>query len=105
MQTITGARRKSVEKSIAVVELQKLKSLGEKLFPYFDHPWRHAFFDFLAQNPGATFYHANAQEDVEIVYCDDKNVGVWYIPNLGVGPLQPEALKIMKEIVAKMHRA
>src|SRR5262249_54991835 len=100
----TDTRRKAVEKTIAVVELEKLKTLGEKLFPYHDHPWRHTFFDFLAQNPGATFYHANIPHEVEIVYCDEKNVGVWYIPNHGVGPLQPAALKIMKEIVAKLHR-
>ena len=87
-----------------MVDQEKLKALGEKLFPYHDHPWRHTYFEFLAQNPGAIFYHANTPDNVEIVYCDEKDKGVWYIPNNGVGPIQPAGLKIMKEIVARLHR-
>ena len=36
---------------------------------------------------------------VQILYCHDKEIGMWFIRGSGKGPLQPEELKIMKEIV------
>ena len=84
--------------------MDALKSLGEKLFPYHDHPWREVYFLFLAQNPGSTFFHATTHDNIEIIYCDDKGIGIWYMPSNGVGPLQPDGLAILREILAKKRR-
>ncbi len=104
LETITASRRKSIEGNIAPIEMDALKALGEKLFPYHDHPWREVYFGFLAQNPGSTFFHASTHDNVEIVYCGDQEKGIWYIPNSGVGPLQPTGLAIMREIITKKLR-
>ncbi len=104
LDTITEGRRKSIEASIAPIDTDALKTLGEKLFPYFDHPWRQLFLDFVAQNSGSVFYRATTHDGVEIIYCDDKDKGIWFMPSSGVGPLTARGLSIMKAIVAKKRK-
>ena len=104
LETITEGRRNSIELSIAVIDAAAVKALGEKLFPYHDHPWREVFLHFVEENAGSAFYHATSHDGVEILYCDGKDKGIWYLSAGGVGPLQPRGLTIMKEIVAKLHR-
>ena len=66
---------------------------------YADDPWRNAFFRFIAENPGATFYHAVTSDNVNIVYCRDEDKGMWFLPGSGMGPLQVGGKKIMKEMI------
>ena len=44
-------------------------------------------------------HHAMADDKVHVLYCHDKDIGLWFIPGVGKGPLQPEQLKIMRKIV------
>jgi hypothetical protein len=99
MEEITEARRKAIAKSIRTISLEELKALGEKLFPQVDHPWREKFFSFITENSGATFYHAVTHDQVQIVYCHDKNKGMWFVPGTGMGPMQAKGLAILKQIV------
>jgi hypothetical protein len=100
MDEINEERRKSIAESIHLISDKELKALGEKVFPFLDHPWRHAFFDFISQNAGATFYHATTKNDgIHVIYCPSKEKGIWFLPNGGAGPLQAWGLKILKEIV------
>ena len=104
LETITEGRRKSIESSIAEIDAPAVKALGEKLFPYFDHPWREPFLSFVEANAGSTFYHATTHDGVEILFCDDKEKGIWCLSGGGgVGPLQSRGLAMMKAIVAKLH--
>jgi hypothetical protein len=66
---------KAIAKSIRTVSTEELKKIGEEIFHYADDPWRHAFFQFIAENPGATFHHAVTSDNVNIVYCRDKDKG------------------------------
>ena len=43
--------------------------------------------------------HDNDQ--VEIIYCPDKEKGLWFLRRGGAGPLQPKGLQLMKGIVKK----
>lgn len=104
LETITEGRRKSIEATIAPISTDALKALGEKLFPYFDHPWRQLFLDFVTENAGSTFTHATTHDGVEIIYCDDKDKGIWFMQSSGVGPLTARGLAIMKAIVAKKRK-
>jgi hypothetical protein len=104
-EAINDSRRKSIESSITVIDADAVKALGEKLFPYFDHPWRQVFLEFVTQNAGSTFYHATTHDQVEVLYCADKGKGIWYLQSSGVGPLQARGLDMMKEIVTKVHGA
>ncbi len=72
MDEITEARRKAIKASIRSLTAAEVTTLGETLFPYHDDPWRKLFFDFLAENPRASFYHAKTDDHVEILYCHDK---------------------------------
>lgn len=99
LEEITDARRKAMAASIRTISLEELKMLGERLFPFVDHPWREKFFVFLAENTGATFYHAIAHDGVQVIYCPAKDRGLWFVPGTGMGPMQPKGRGILKEIV------
>jgi hypothetical protein len=101
IQSITDARRKAIEKTIQPIDIEQLKALGEKVFPTFDHPWRETFFNFVEENSGSTFYHATTNDQVQIIYCSDKEKGMWFLAQGGAGPLQATGLRILKEIVGK----
>jgi hypothetical protein len=101
MEEITKARRKAIAESIRTINAEELKALGEKLFPGVDHPWREKFFGFIAENPGATFHHATTHDRVQIIYCHAKDKGMWFLPGTGMGPMQPNGLAILKQIVER----
>lgn len=81
--------------------IEDLKSLGEKLFPFPDHPWRQLFFQLLEENSGSTFYHATTDDRFEVIYCPAKEKGMWFTRSRAMGPLQARGIEAMKEIVAK----
>ena len=58
--SITDARRAAIEQTIKPIGSDELKAIGEKLFPFFDHPWRQTFFQFLEENSASTIYCATA---------------------------------------------
>lgn len=100
IEAVMEARRKSVEATIRAMDGDKVKALGEQLFPNFDHPWREAFFTFVNENPGSTFHHAVTHDGVNILYCRDKEKGLWFNPGGGCGPLQARGLAILKEVTS-----
>jgi hypothetical protein len=100
-EELTKERRKSIAESIRPISAEELKKLGDEIFKYFDDPWRVAFFDFIAQNPGSTFHHAVTSDGVHIVYCRDKDKGIWFLPGRGKGPLQVRGRQTMKEIIER----
>jgi hypothetical protein len=99
LETLTKERRKAIAKSIRTVDTEELKKIGEEIFRYAEDPWRQAFFRFIAENPGATFHHAVTSDNVNIVYCRDKDKGMWFLPGSGMGPLQARGKKVMKEMI------
>jgi hypothetical protein len=99
MEEITEARRKAIAGSIRTISIEELKELGERLFPLVENPWREKFFGFITENPGATFHHATTHDSVQIIYCRDKDKGMWFLPGSGMGPMQPKGLGILKQIV------
>ncbi len=101
IDSLTDARRKSIEETVQQVTGEQMKTIGEGIFPYADDPWRERFFEFLTENPGCTFYHATTNDRVEILYCREKERGIWFLPGSGLGPLQSKGLKIMKDAVAR----
>ena len=99
LETLTKERRKAIAKSIRTVDTEELKKIGEEIFRYAEDPWREAFFRFIAENPGATFHHAVTSDNVNIVYCREKDKGMWFLPGSGMGPLQARGKKVMKEMI------
>ena len=101
LEEITEGRQKAIATSIRTIGIEELKTLGERLFPFVDHPWREKFFTFLTENTGATFYHAIAHDGVQVVYCPSKDKGIWFMPGVGNGPMQAKGRAILKQIVEK----
>jgi hypothetical protein len=99
INSIMENRRQAVEASLQQISVDELKDLGEQLFPYIDHPWRDTFFQFIEENLGATFYHGATHDRIHILYCSEKEKGIWFQPGNGRGPMQARELAIMKEIV------
>ena len=102
-ETLTEERRKSMAKTIRTISAEELKNVGEEMFPYVDDAWRDNFFAFIAENRGSTFHHALTSDGVHIVYCRDKDKGMWFLPDSGKGPLQERGRKIMKEMIEASH--
>ena len=103
VEQIMQDRRKAIEKSIQKVSLEELRVLVTRLFPFESHPWNQAFRTFLDEAAGDTFYQATTDDQIHVVYCSTKEKGLWYIPEKGVGLLQPRGLKTMKEVVKALH--
>ena len=101
IEGIMDARCETVEQTIQPISIDELKSLGEKIFPFLDHPWRHMFFQFLEENSGSTVYHATTNDQIEVLYCPDKAAGMWFLSRGGVGLLEARELGILKEIIEK----
>jgi hypothetical protein len=99
LENLDKERRKGIASSIRTISVEELKAIGEQIFRYADDPWREAFFKFIAQNPGATFHHAVMSDGVNIVYCRDKDKGIWFLPGSGLGPLQATGRKVMSDII------
>jgi len=103
VETTDKERRKAIAKSIRAISGEELKKLGEEIFDSPDRPWRDTFLQLIAENPGATFYHASAGEGVIFLYCRDEDKGLWYLPGSGIGPLSVGGRQIMKEAIEAGH--
>jgi hypothetical protein len=99
LENLDKERRKAIAQSIRTISVEELKAIGEQIFRYADDPWREAFFRFIGENPGATFHHAVMSDGVNIVYCRDKDKGIWFLPGSGMGPLQARGRKTMSEMI------
>jgi hypothetical protein len=103
LESLDKERRKAIATSLRAINTEELKRIGEEIFRYADDPWREAFFKFIAENSGAVFHHAVTSDGVNIVYCRDKDKGMWFLPGSGMGPLQATGRKVMKGIIEGGH--
>jgi len=99
IKEIMECRRHAVEESLNTISAAELKALTDELFPDVTHPWLEKFSEVVSDSASGTFHHAIVDDRVHVLYCHDKNIGMWFIRGIGKGPLQPEQLKIMREIV------
>jgi len=99
MEELTDARRKAIAASIRPIGADELKKLGEQIFPMAGDPWRERYFEFIEQTAGASFHHGTTHDGIQVVYCNAKGKGAWFKPGVGMGPLQPKGLAILKQIV------
>lgn len=103
-EAIDNERRKAIAKSIRIISVEELRKLGEEIFDSPDRPWRDAFLQFIAENPGATCYHASAGKGVIFLYARDEDKGLWHLPGSGLGPLSEAGRQLMKKAIeAGLH--
>ncbi len=102
-ETIDNERRKAIAKSIRIISVEELKTLGEEMFDEPDRPWRQTFLRFIAEHPGAIFHHASVGDGVVFLYSRDGDKGLWYLRGSGIGPLSVAGRQIMKEAIEAGH--
>jgi len=96
---IMEARCHAIEESLCTIGVAELKGLTDELFPSADHPWLELYLNVINDPASGRLYHAMAENHIHVLYCPEKAMGMWFIPGVGKGPLQPEELKIMRGIV------
>ena len=101
LDTINKERRVAIAKSIRTISVDELKKIGDELFPMAGDPWAELLHQFLIDNRSATFYYAETNDGVHIVYCRDRDKGLWFKPGSGKGPLQERGRIAMKEAIEK----
>jgi hypothetical protein len=99
VKEVIQSRRDTVEESLHTVSVAELKALTDELFPSIDHPWLEKFSQVVNDPASGPFHHAFADDHVHVLYCRDKEIGMWFIRGIGKGPLRPEELKMMRQIV------
>jgi hypothetical protein len=99
IKEIMESRRHAVDESLHTISVAELNALADELFPDFDHPFLEKFVGVINDPGSGPFYHARAGDGIQVLYCQNKDIGMWYTPSLGTGRLEPAQLKIMKEIV------
>lgn len=93
-------RRKAVQESlehISVEQLTKLAKAHEDEFA--EDPWRDEFLRLIEKQPQASFYSAVPQQDVVVYYCREAEFGVWVLIGSGMGPLDANGKRLMKEVI------
>jgi hypothetical protein len=100
-ENLTKERRAAIAKSIRTISAEEMKKLGEQIFHFADDPWREAYNHFLEENKGATCHHAVTSDGVNLIYCREKDKGMWFLPGSGKGPLQERGRKAMSEMIEK----
>src|SRR3954469_3343432 len=94
LESLNNERLKAIAKTIHVISVDEVKKMGEELFHFADDPWRDTYFNFIAENPGCTFHHAVTSDGVNLLYCRDKDQGLWFLPGSGLGPLQSRGRQV-----------
>jgi hypothetical protein len=99
INSIMEERGHAVEASLHVISTEELKKLEPVLFPDVTHPWLAPYHRFVEENSGCLFYHGKADDRTHVLYCRQQETGMWFIPGVAVGILQPSALEGMRAIV------
>ena len=93
-------RQKGVQESLQPVSLAELKKIMQEHDEEFvGDPWRDEFQRLIETQPQAGFYQALPQKDIVIYYCRDTDFGVWVVPGSGMGPLDENGKRLMKQAI------
>ena len=93
-------RRKAVQESLEPISVDQLRKLAKAHEDEFaDNPWRDEFLRLIEQRPDASFYSAVSQQDVVVYYCRDADFGIWVLTGSGMGPLDANGKRLMKQAI------
>jgi hypothetical protein len=96
---INEERSKAIRKSLRTIGVEELKKLADEIFHSTDDPWREKLLQLIAENPYAAFYHAVTSDHVVFLYSPDEDIGLWFLPGSGMGPLRETGKRLMKEAI------
>jgi hypothetical protein len=103
LEEAANLRRQVIRETIRPATLEEVRDLGERCFPSKNDPWFDRYIEFLEHHQNAHFYRAEMPDDRVIAYCRDTEQGVWFLAGIGIGIIQPDNLKILREIVDSLQ--
>jgi len=103
IETINEERSHAIRKSVRSITLEELRKLGDEIFHYPDDAWRQKLLQLTKEHPHDAFYHAVTNEGVVFLYCPAEDIGLWFLPGNGMGPLRETGKRMMKEAIADRH--
>lgn len=99
-EELSKERRKAVQESLEPISVEQLRKVAKAHEDEFvDDPWRDEFLSLIEKKPQASFYSAVPQRDVVVYYCHDADFGVWVLTGSGMGPLDANGKRLMKEAI------
>jgi hypothetical protein len=101
-EQLTESRRQSIKKTIRVMSVEELKEFANRMFKTVSDPWYDKYLTFVGENAGSKMYYAKTADRFEVIYCPDKNAGIWVFEELGKGRLRGENLELLKKIVEEL---
>jgi hypothetical protein len=104
METVSEERRRTIRESMQSMPVAELRKVVKELSEFEGDPWQQKLVKVFETHPEESFYRAVTKEGVIILYCPSENIGVWFLPGSGMGPLPEEATRQMKEAVAAPGR-
>jgi hypothetical protein len=99
MESVSEEQRKAIRESIQSMPVAELRKVVKELSEFEGDSWQQKLVEVVETHPEESFYRAVTQEGVIILYCPGENIGVWFLPGSGMGPLPEEATRQMKEAV------
>ncbi|HVJ46902.1 MAG TPA: hypothetical protein VM511_10985 [Luteolibacter sp.] len=101
-EEVNEARRRSILKTIRVMGVEELKEFANHIFKTVSDPWYEKYMAFIGENAGSKMYYAKTSDHFEIIYCPEKNAGIWILEELGKGRLREDSLERLKKIVESL---
>ena len=100
IETLQKERREAVHQSLRVIALEELRKVAKEHEDEFvGDPWRDKLLRLMEEQPQPTFYTAVPQKDVVVYYCRDADFGVWVLVGSGMGSLDANGKRLMKEAI------
>ena len=98
-ENVTEERRRAIQESMQSMSVAELRKIVKELSEFEGDSWQQKLLEVVQTHPEESFYRAVTQEGAIILYCPGENIGVWFLPGSGMGPLPEEATRQMKEAV------
>jgi hypothetical protein len=105
LEEITAARRRALEASLLTISREELKRLPDLLDPNATHPYLEQYLSLINDPATGPFHHGQAGDGIEVLFCEQPRIGMWYIRDSGMGRLEPDQLATLAEIVQAGARA
>jgi hypothetical protein len=99
MENVSEEGRRAIQESMQSMPVAELRKVVKELSEFEGDPWQQKLLAVIETHPEESFYRAVTQEGAIILYCPRENIGVWFLPGSGMGPLPEEATRQMKEAV------
>jgi RND family efflux transporter MFP subunit len=93
-------RRHAIQQSLETITSAKLNELVKNHPDSFQgNPWREKFLRAVEAHPQGSFYRAVTHEGVVLLFCREEDIGIWILPDSGMGPLPVEGKQHIKEAI------